>query len=73
MPVNMVSHAHGQGYSDMHFLIPETIEQIDFNKGSYDASKGNFATAGSVNYASKISSTVALQSRIRTIQPFSKA
>ncbi|MFT6203421.1 MAG: outer membrane receptor protein involved in Fe transport [Spirosomataceae bacterium] len=49
MPVNMVSHAHGQGYSDMHFLIPETIEQIDFNKGSYDASKGNFATAGSVN------------------------
>lgn len=49
MPVNMVSHAHGQGYSDMHFLIPETIEQIDFNKGSYDASVGNFATAGSVN------------------------
>jgi outer membrane receptor for Fe3+-dicitrate len=49
MPVNMVSHAHGQGYSDLHFLIPETIEKIDFNKGSYDASKGNFATAGSVN------------------------
>ncbi len=53
MPVNMVSHAHGQGYSDLHFLIPETIEQIDFNKGSYDASVGNFATAGSVNFRIK--------------------
>ncbi len=33
MPVNMVSHAHGQGYADLHFLIPETIENVDFNKG----------------------------------------
>lgn len=53
MPVNMVSHAHGQGYADLHFLIPETIEQIDFNKGSYDATQGNFATAGSVNLRTK--------------------
>lgn len=37
MPVNMVSHAHGQGYADLHFLIPETIESIDFDKGSYFA------------------------------------
>lgn len=35
MPVNMVSHAHGQGYADLHFLIPETIEGIAFDKGSY--------------------------------------
>jgi len=49
MPVNMVSHAHGQGYADMHFLIPETIEKINFGKGPYDADKGNFTTAGSVD------------------------
>lgn len=49
MPVNMVSHAHGQGYSDLHFLIPELIQDIDFGKGSYQASKGNFTTAGYAN------------------------
>lgn len=52
-PVNMVSHAHGQGYSDLHWLIPETIERVDFNKGPYNADKGNFATAGYVNYQTK--------------------
>jgi outer membrane receptor protein involved in Fe transport len=50
MPVNMVSHAHGQGYADLHFVIPETIKRIDFGKGPYNANKGNFATAGFVNY-----------------------
>lgn len=49
MPVNMVSHAHGQGYADMHFVIPETIDKINFGKGPYDADKGNFSTAGSVD------------------------
>ena len=53
MPVNMVSHAHGQGYSDLHFLIPETIERIDFGKGPYSAKKGNFATAGYINFKTK--------------------
>ena len=33
MPVNMVSHAHGQGYADLHFLIPETVQGYDFGKG----------------------------------------
>jgi outer membrane receptor protein involved in Fe transport len=46
MPVNMVSHAHGQGYADLHFLIPETILEVDFGQGPYQADKGNFATAG---------------------------
>ena len=46
LPVNMVSHAHGQGYADMHFIIPETIDNIDFGKGAYYADKGNFNTAG---------------------------
>ncbi|WP_347373463.1 TonB-dependent receptor plug domain-containing protein [Aequorivita sp. Q41] len=50
MPVNMVSHAHGQGYSDLHFLIPETIEAISFGKGPYNAAYGDFATAGFVNF-----------------------
>ncbi|GLR15650.1 TonB-dependent receptor [Portibacter lacus] len=53
MPVNMVSHAHGQGYSDLHFLIPETIELIDFGKGPYYADEGNFATAGYVGFKTK--------------------
>ncbi|MGI9541960.1 MAG: TonB-dependent receptor [Cyclobacteriaceae bacterium] len=53
LPVNMVSHAHGQGYSDLHFLIPETIEKIDFGKGPYNSDKGNFATAGYVDFTTK--------------------
>lgn len=50
MPVNMVSHAHGQGYADLHFVIPETVEKIDFGKGTYYADKGDFATAGYVDF-----------------------
>lgn len=53
MPVNMVSHAHGQGYADLHFLIPETIATVDFGKGPYDGDKGNFATAGYVEFRTK--------------------
>ena len=53
MPVNMVSHAHGQGYADLHFVIPETIEKIDFGKGTYYANKGDFATAGYVGFQTK--------------------
>lgn len=53
MPVNMVSHAHGQGYSDLHFLIPETIESVDFGKGPYQADKGNFATAGYADFRTR--------------------
>jgi len=46
LPINMVSHAHGQGYSDMHFIIPELVDYVDFNKGPYYADKGDFTTAG---------------------------
>lgn len=53
MPVNMVSHAHGQGYADLHFVIPELIEKVNFNKGTYFADKGNFATAGYVDFQTK--------------------
>ncbi|MES1249140.1 MAG: carboxypeptidase-like regulatory domain-containing protein, partial [Chitinophaga rupis] len=50
MPVNMVSHAHGQGYADMHFIIPETIAGYEFGKGDYYTDKGDFTTAGYVSY-----------------------
>ena len=53
MPVNMVSHAHGQGYADMHFIIPETIEKIDFGKGPHYANQGDFNTAGYVSFETK--------------------
>lgn len=53
MPVNMVSHGHGQGYADLHFVIPELIEKVDFNKGPYFADKGNFTTAGFVAFKTK--------------------
>ena len=53
LPVNMVSHAHGQGYADLHFVIPETIDKIDFEKGPYYENKGNFTTAGYVNFLTK--------------------
>ncbi len=50
LPVNMVSHAHGQGYSDLHFMIPELVGTVDFNKGPYYAAKGNMTTAGYVSF-----------------------
>lgn len=53
LPVNMVSHAHGQGYADLHFVIPEFIDHVDFNKGPYAADKGNFCTAGFVDFKTK--------------------
>jgi len=53
MPVNLRSHAHGQGYADLNFIIPETIEQIQVNKGPYHVEYGDFATAGAVNYVTR--------------------
>jgi len=55
MPINMVSHAHGQGYSDLHFVIPETIQKIDFGKGPYYVNQGDFNTAGYVDFSTKTS------------------
>ncbi|MDO8039692.1 TonB-dependent receptor [Janthinobacterium sp. SUN137] len=47
MPVNMRTHAHGQGYSDLNFLIPELVQRIDYKKGPYFAGEGDFSSAGS--------------------------
>jgi hypothetical protein len=55
MPINMVSHAHGQGYSDLHFIIPEIIQKIDFGKGPYYVNQGDFNTAGYVDFTTKTS------------------
>lgn len=49
VPVNMVSHGHGQGFTDFHFLIPELVTSLDGYKGPYYANLGDFATAGAVN------------------------
>ena len=46
MPVNMRTHGHGQGYTDINFIIPETIRTIEYVKGPYFAELGDFSSAG---------------------------
>ena len=53
LPVNMVSHAHGQGYADLHFTIPETMDKLLVHKGPYDARFGDFATSGTVEFLTR--------------------
>ena len=47
IPVNMPTHGHGQGYTDLNFLIPELVQRIEYRKGPYFASNGDFSAAGS--------------------------
>jgi len=56
MPVNLPTHGHGQGYSDLNFLIPELVSGVQFSKGPYFSDQGDFATAGAANitYASAL-------------------
>ena len=49
VPINMPTHAHGQGYSDLNLLIPELVGRIDYRKGPYFASEGDFSSAGSAH------------------------
>ena len=51
MPINMVTHAHGQGYSDLNFLIPELIQTVSYSKGSYYAAVGDFSSAGAAFFS----------------------
>jgi outer membrane receptor protein involved in Fe transport len=62
MPVNMRTHAHGQGYADLNFLIPELVGAVEFHKGPYFVRDGDFASAGSVriDYLDKLDRNVAL-------------
>jgi hypothetical protein len=49
LPVNMPSHGHGQGYSDLNFLMPELVQRIEYRKGPYFASGGDFSSAGAAD------------------------
>jgi iron complex outermembrane recepter protein len=49
-PVNDVSNIHGQGYADLHFLIPEVVEEVRSTPGNYDPTQGDFAVAGSLRF-----------------------
>ncbi|MDP1770269.1 MAG: TonB-dependent receptor plug domain-containing protein [Nitrospirota bacterium] len=53
MPINLRTHAHGQGYTALNFIIPETIEGLDVSKGAYLPEYGDFATAGAVNFRTR--------------------
>src|SRR5437762_13787718 len=53
LPVNLRSHAHGQGYADLHFLIPETVKLVDVLKGPYFPEYGDFATAAVVQFVTR--------------------
>jgi outer membrane receptor protein involved in Fe transport len=53
MPINLRTHAHGQGYTDLNFIIPETIQGIDVAKGAYLPEVGDFATAGSIHFKTR--------------------
>jgi hypothetical protein len=61
MPVNQRSHAHGQGWTDLNFLIPELTARLDYRKGPYSAREGDFASAGSASilYANRLVRDVA--------------
>ena len=50
MPVNMATHAHGQGYTDLNFLIPEFVDYIDYRLGNYHTSLGDFGSAGGAEF-----------------------
>lgn len=50
MPVNMRTHSHGQGYADLNILIPELVERLDYEKGTYDVHNGDLSSAGSADF-----------------------
>ncbi|MFC5461407.1 TonB-dependent receptor [Massilia niabensis] len=56
MPVNQRSHAHGQGWTDVNFVIPEIVGRLDYRKGPYASHDGDFASAGSaeISYANRL-------------------
>jgi TonB family protein len=53
VPINMVSHGHGQGYADANFLIPELIERVEITKGPYFVEQGDFASAGAIDLVTR--------------------
>ena len=61
MPLNMPTHAHGQGYIDSNWLMPELIDSLEFKKGAYHAEQGDFSAAGSthLHYAKTLPQSIA--------------
>jgi len=61
MPVNMPTHAHGQGYTDLNFLIPELVSRVSFAKGPYYAENGDFASVGTarIHYVDRLPANLA--------------
>jgi TonB family protein len=55
IPINMPSHAHGQGFADLHFVIPEVLQTVEVYKGAYYPQFGDFDTAGAVNLVTRTS------------------
>ena len=57
----MPSHAHGQGYTDLNFLIPELVDRISYRKGPYFAEEGDFSSAGAahIDYFRKMERSLA--------------
>ncbi len=62
VPVNMPTHAHGQGYTDLNFLIPELVDRVRFRKGPYFADEGDFSSVGvaRIDYLRRMDGTLAL-------------
>lgn len=50
MPINQISHLHGQGYADLNFILPEVVRSIRVTEGVYDPHQGDFAVAGSIDF-----------------------
>ena len=57
----MPTHAHGQGYTDINFVIPELVESIEYRKGTYYADTGNFSAAGAVNLRYRVGARCAVR------------
>ncbi|EQA36325.1 TonB-dependent receptor [Leptospira inadai serovar Lyme str. 10] len=64
VPINMPTHAHGQGYTDLNFIIPELIHDVHYKKGVYYAEEGDFSSAGAMN----ISYSKSLQKNLYSIE-----
>ncbi|EQA46910.1 TonB-dependent receptor plug domain protein [Leptospira broomii serovar Hurstbridge str. 5399] len=64
VPINMPTHAHGQGYIDLNFIIPELIHDVHYKKGVYYAEEGDFSSAGAMN----ISYSKSLQKNLYSVE-----
>ena len=64
VPINLGSHAHGQGYADLHHVIPQLVRRVDVRKGPFDVRDGDFATAGAVDFMTtdSVARTVIIES-----------